>query len=156
MRHIALTTNWIPKEKPLKRTALLVAALAALSADGSLTAWADSGSGDRRAKILERYDTNQDGAIDRDEFTAGRDDWFAKLDSDADGVVTQSEFEEAVARFRESHDSSNRHGPDFSKLDTDGDGNATSAEFEAAADRLFTRFDRNGDGVLSPDDRNDG
>ena len=140
----------------MKRTALMVAALAAFSAGGGVTAWADSGSGDHRAKMLERYDTNQDGAIDRDEFTAGRDDWFAKLDSDADGVVTQAEFEAAIARFRESHDGSNRHGPDFSRLDTDGDGNATRAEFEAAAERVFARFDRNGDGVLSPDDRKDG
>ena len=140
----------------MKRTALMVAALAALSVGGGWTAWADSGSGDHRAKMLERYDTNQDGAIDRDEFTAGRDDWFTNLDNDADGVVTQSEFDEAIARFHEAHDGGERHGPDFSKLDTDGDGNATRAEFEAAADRLFTRFDRNGDGVLSPDDRKDG
>ncbi|MEX2201961.1 MAG: hypothetical protein WD711_11240 [Dongiaceae bacterium] len=140
----------------MKRTALMAAAVAAFTAGAGLTVWADSGSGEHRAKMLERYDSNQDGAIDRDEFTAGRDDWFAKLDSNADGVVTQSEFDEAIARFREEHGSSKRHGPDFSKLDTDGDGNATRAEFEAAADRLFTRFDRNGDGVLSPDDRKDG
>ncbi|MEX1108707.1 MAG: hypothetical protein WEC00_07355 [Dongiaceae bacterium] len=130
----------------------MAAVFAAAAAGVSLSAAAGSGSDDHRAKMLERYDSNADGAIDRDEFTTGRDDWFAKLDADSNGVVTQTEFDEAIAQFREEH-GSERRGPDFSKLDSDEDGNATRAEFEAAAERMFTRFDQNGDGVLSPDDR---
>jgi Ca2+-binding EF-hand superfamily protein len=132
----------------------MTAALAVVAAGIGLPAVADSGSGEHRARMLERYDTNQDGAIDRDEFMAGRDDWFTKLDGDGDGVISQAEFDEAIARLREEH-GSKRHGPDFSKLDTDGDGSATRAEFDAAAERLFTRFDRNNDGILSPEDRKD-
>ncbi|MEX0807422.1 MAG: hypothetical protein WD044_01720 [Dongiaceae bacterium] len=130
----------------------MAAAFAAATAGISLSAAAGSGSDDHRAKMLERYDSNSDGAIDRNEFISGRDDWFAKLDADGDGVVTETEFDDAIAQFRAEH-GSERRAPDFSKIDSDEDGNATQAEFEAAAERMFTRFDRNGDGVLSPDDR---
>ncbi|MDZ4737188.1 MAG: EF-hand domain-containing protein [Rhodospirillaceae bacterium] len=131
----------------MNRAILMAAVFAAATAGVSLSATAGSGS-----KMLERYDSNADGAIDRDEFMTGRDDWFAKLDANNDGVVTETEFDEAIAQFR-TETGSERRGPDFSKIDSDEDGSATRAEFEAAAERMFTRFDRNGDGVLSPDDR---
>lgn len=136
----------------MNRAILMAALFAAATAGASLSATAGSGSDEHRSKMLERYDSNADGAIDRDEFMTGRNDWFAKLDANSDGVVTETEFDEAIAQFR-TESGSERRGPDFSKIDSDEDGSATRAEFEAAAERMFTRFDRNGDGVLSPDDR---
>jgi len=37
-------------------------------------------------------DTNEDGAVSRDEFLAGSEGWFAMLDSNADGAVTPEDF----------------------------------------------------------------
>ena len=118
--------------------------------------------GEHRAKILERLDANKDGAIDRAEFMAGRDDRFAMLDGNGDGTVIEAEFDAAAARFRAEHGMGEgghgaghqgRHGEWFARIDADGDGSVTRGEFDDAAERMFARFDRNGDGVLSPEDR---
>ena len=47
-----------------------------------------------------------------------------------------------------------RSGPmdTFDHADANGDGRITLAEFKAARDREFSRFDRNGDGVVSQAD----
>ena len=37
-------------------------------------------------------DTDGDGAVSRDEFLARTPDWFAMMDRDADGKVTQQDF----------------------------------------------------------------
>ena len=134
--------------------------------------------GEHRAKIMERLDTNKDGAIDRAEFMAGRDAGFAMLDGpgvraargdrcsrlggNGDGTGIEAEFDAAAARFREEHGMGEgghdaghqgRHGEWFARIDADGDGSVTRDEFDDAAERMFARFDRNGDGVLSPEDR---
>jgi len=49
-----------------------------------------------------------------------------------------------------------RGGHDMMKAaDTDGDGNISKAEFAAIGEKHFARMDKNGDGVLSPDERPD-
>jgi Ca2+-binding EF-hand superfamily protein len=135
-------------------TAVALATATALS----LPASAESEGKDHGARMMERLDTNKDGVIDRTEFMAARDDKFASMDGDGDGAITEAELEAAIARFHDEHgtDSGGKHrGPDFGRLDADGDGAVTRTEFDDAAERMFARFDRNGDGVLSPEDRKD-
>jgi Ca2+-binding EF-hand superfamily protein len=135
-------------------SAIALALLTAIAAAATAPALADGG--DHRARMLGLFDTNEDGAIDRAEFMAGHDERYARMDADGDGAVTQAEFDEAVMRFRAEHgiDAGGRHrGPDFRRFDVNGDGGVTRAEFDEAAERMFGHLDRNGDGVLSPEDR---
>ncbi|UHS62778.1 EF-hand domain-containing protein [Agrobacterium vaccinii] len=43
----------------------------------------------------------------------------------------------------------------FSMVDTDGNGQISKAEFTAAGEKMFTRLDKNNDGVISIDDMPD-
>ena len=43
----------------------------------------------------------------------------------------------------------------FAMVDTDGNGQISKAEFTAAGEKMFTRLDKNNDGVISIDDMPD-
>lgn len=45
-----------------------------------------------------------------------------------------------------------RGGPNLARLDTDGNGTISMDEFTANSDRMFKRFDRNGDGKIDQAD----
>jgi hypothetical protein len=75
---------------------LLVAAAAGF-------AFADKGDGDgkrgdRKAKLLEKYDANKDGELDKAELATMKKERaakrFAKLDTNKDGVLSLAEFEQ--------------------------------------------------------------
>lgn len=51
--------------------------------------------GAKRAAVgmtLDFNDTNQDGAVSRDEFIARTADWFGMIDRNGDGIVTTADF----------------------------------------------------------------
>lgn len=141
----------------------LIFALAALTLSAAMVSSPARADGDHRARMIERFDANRDGQVDRTEFMAARDERFVAMDGDADGIVTQAEWDAAVAAYRAEHATDaddgkdgDRHARWFGKIDADGDGSVTRAEFEAAAERMFGRFDRNGDGILTEEDRKEG
>lgn len=134
---------------------------------------ADADAHQRRGKRLMKMDTNQDGALTRDELSAG----FAakvtrkleRIDANKDGYIDRDEMTKMRAKFAERR--AQRHmnlSPEkqakraarfeakmerrFAKVDTDGDGRLGVAEMHAAAnrrvDRMFERLDTNRDGVL--------
>ena len=105
-----------------------------------------------RAAMMERYDTNKDGKIDKAEFMAAAADRFAKLDTGNRGSVSQSDFAEAVERAAQQR-RAERKTKMFQRLDANSDGVLTREEFLAAAEKRFSRLDRDGDGTLSPTDR---
>ena len=48
--------------------------------------------------MIERYDANKDGKVDRAEFVDGPTPLFDKIDSNGDGVISKAELEAAQAK----------------------------------------------------------
>ncbi|HFA59522.1 MAG TPA: hypothetical protein ENJ83_02415 [Rhodospirillales bacterium] len=95
------------------------------------------------AAMLRSFDLDGDGRVTRDEALRARTEQLGKYDTDGDGKLSLQEYEQAwldstrpmmVRRFQ-MHDS-------------DADGRVTREEFGAVVDRMFWRFDRNGDGAI--------
>jgi Ca2+-binding EF-hand superfamily protein len=97
-----------------------------------------------------RYDTNKDGAVDRDEWNAGQEARFKRLDTNGDGKLSQDElFARTPAAGNSvlpSDRQANRQSSYFQRLDTDKDGVVTLMEFIAQGERNFVRcdLDKNG------------
>ena len=92
-----------------------------------------------------RYDTNKDGAVDRDEWNAGQEARFKRLDTNSDGKLSQDElFARTPAAGNSvlpSDRQASRQSSYFQRLDTDKDGVVTLAEFMAQGERNFVRCD---------------
>ena len=133
-----------------RSTTLLLSVALALAAVPALAQPGEGGphGGPHGGRMLERFDSDKDGAISPQEFATARAANFARLDADGDGRIARQDFPDAVARAREE-----RAERMFEELDADKDGVLTKAEFEAHSSRAFARMDRNGDGKLSPEDR---
>ena len=89
--------------------------------------------GDKSAKVLKRFDTNQNGQLDPDEQKAAdqsRQELFQRLhgkyDTDQDGKLSESE--KAARRA----DLANHRKETITKFDKDGDGRLNSEEKKAA------------------------
>ncbi|RUX99129.1 signal transduction protein, partial [Mesorhizobium sp. M2A.F.Ca.ET.040.01.1.1] len=76
-------------------------------------------------RILQRLDTNSDGAISKDEMLAARERLFKRLDRNGDGVIDGNEIETARQAI---------------------DDRALAAE--AGLGNRWRRMDRNGDGKV--------
>ncbi|MGE9269343.1 MAG: EF-hand domain-containing protein [Verrucomicrobiales bacterium] len=150
--------------------------LAVLGAGSVLAQTPDSRDSERKrgvgrsgfGEFLTRADTDQDGAVSREEFFAleriaglsadQQNEIFSRLDKDGDGLIRQNDLE-APGRPQD------RKGglPSLRELDVDQDGVISFEEFEKSpfVQRLpeerrrafFEKLDQNGDGVLSPEDR---
>jgi Ca2+-binding EF-hand superfamily protein len=139
----------------------VVAAILGFGAAATIGSTGHAQTADHPARLIQTLDLNRDGALDRAEFLAARTDKFETVDADSNGVISRDEFDAVVERFRALHgledvDGQTRNSPVFGALDSDGDNLISQAEFDAAAEALFLRFDRNGDGLLTPEDRSEG
>lgn len=91
---------------------------------------------------LMAMDTNGDGAISRGEAEAARRFQFGRLDSDADGYLSEAERAAAPGSGRMLNQI----------RDADDDGRLSRAEVMAAPYRGFDRLDANSDGTLSAEE----
>lgn len=135
--------------KTLTWSALVAAAFVATiplaqARDGGPGPHGRMGGGMMGERLMERYDTNGDGRVTREEVDAVQTERFAGAGDDGMSI---SEFE---ALYNREH--RERMVRAFQRLDRDGDGQVTREEFDGTVDRMFSRFDRNDDGALSRED----
>jgi Ca2+-binding EF-hand superfamily protein len=140
--------------------AVIVASLAALAGMAfANSAFADSeggcsyhrgghGMSERIREFVERYDANKDGKITQQEIDQNRAAWIAEFDTDKDLALTLQEFERLWLKAR--HLQMVRA---FQMFDRDGDGKVTLEEYQRPLAEMVEEHDRNGDGVLSKEDR---
>lgn len=122
---------------------------------------AQSQSVEHPARLIQKLDANHDGALDRTEFRAARNDKFDVVDTNEDEVISRGEYEIVVARFQALHglDRNSESGTQstvFDRVDADNDDRVIRDEFNDAADRMFSRLDANEDGLLTVEDGFDG
>jgi Ca2+-binding EF-hand superfamily protein len=96
----------------------------------------------------ERYDVNKDGKITQQEIDQNRAAWIAEFDTDKDPGLTLKEFEALWLKARHL-----RMVRAFQMFDRDGDGKVTLEEYQRPLAEVVEEHDRNGDGVLSKEDR---
>ena len=104
--------------------------------------------GQRRfERLLESYDSNEDGKLTQAEIDAVRAERHTRFDSDNDGSLTLQEYEALwLDAMRE------RMVDRFQSHDDDGDGRVTAEEFGERFSRMVARRDRDGDGEITRED----
>jgi hypothetical protein len=88
---------------------------------------------------MMRYDTNNDGWVDRAEWNAGQEARFKELDTNKDGKLSQDELfartPAAAGNVLPSDRQFERQTAYFQRVDTDKDGFVSKGELIAHADR---------------------
>jgi Ca2+-binding EF-hand superfamily protein len=102
-------------------------------------------------RFAERYDANDDGKISQEEINTNRTEWHKKFDTDGNGTLSLKEFEALWLEAKRQ-----RMVRAFQRLDEDGDAAMTLEEYLEPLSDAVERWDRNGDGVLSREDRRSG
>lgn len=129
----------------------------------------------RQDALFTEIDANKDGSITPKEM---RDFRRAKMEAfraanprperaNAEGMDGKKGGPEHAERDGKRHEGRKHEGREggkrpggrvnamFSMVDTDGNGQISKAEFTAAGEKMFTRLDKNNDGVISIDDMPD-
>jgi hypothetical protein len=129
----------------------------ALAASLSLTSMATPAAADRGHRwhhgggmmgLAERYDANQDGKISQEEIDGNRTRWHGEFDTDKNGTLSLDEFEKLWLKARRE-----QMVREFQHFDRDGNAAVTLKEYRRPMADIVRNMDRNGDGVLSRDDR---
>ncbi len=92
--------------------------------------------------MMERFDTNSDGRISKDEAPEALWERLSQLDGNGDGTIEASEWPKFGAKGR-----GDRRKALFSHADRDGDGKISSEEAGERWERL-SKLDKNGDGAI--------
>lgn len=104
------------------------------------------------------YDANEDGEVTREEFSNSRRSTFYLTDENRDGKLSADEY---LAEFEDRLDqtiTSSRRGQikqtyvRFGALDDNKDNKMTFEEFQISGKRIFTRWDKNDDNLVSTAD----
>lgn len=135
-----------------------VAATITMAVAVPATAQDPSARGHGKGEFMETYDVNKDGKVAGDEFSALRGENYKELDLNRDGQVNEMEYvaeydfrldrelaEQRARQIRQAH-------VRFGVLDTDRNAAMSEAEFKASGDRMFSRLDTNGDGLVDSKD----
>ena len=98
--------------------------------------------------FAKRYDGDGDGKISQEDVDSNRAEWHKKFDTDGNGTLSLKEFESLWLEAKRQ-----RMVRSFQRFDADGDAQMTLDEYQEPMANIVERWDRNGDGVLSKDDR---
>ena len=99
-------------------------------------------------EMLANVDTNDDGALSQEEIDAAVDSRFTEFDANTDGDLSLEEFQALWAEITQP-----MAVRAFQFLDPNGDATVGRDELDDRFGSVVARFDRNDDGMLSPDDR---
>jgi Ca2+-binding EF-hand superfamily protein len=136
---------------PMQKTIAVIAGFAALAGAAGLALAQDS-SRERGQFGMFQADSNNDGVLTRQEFDAGRDTRFARLDADNNGQLTREEMRAMRGEHADRGDRHGRHRGGMHGLrsaDANNDGNITRDEFLAGPLEHFNRLDADHNGVIS-------
>lgn len=134
----------------MRKFLLIAASVAALGAVG--VAVAQDGPPHRGLDMLFSADANNDGAVTRQEFDAGRDAHFRQADGNNDGQLARDEMRAMHGRHGGEHHRGG-HAGHLARADANNDGAITRDEFLARPTQMFSRLDANNDGVISQNER---
>ena len=112
----------------------------------------------RKKGMMRKYDTDQNGAITHEEFSAKRRADFDGTDENGDGKLNLEEYvlefgnrlDEAIEKARKKK--LERAKVRFGVLDKDGNGGISFEEYQVSGQKMFSRHDTNEDGVVSESD----
>jgi Ca2+-binding EF-hand superfamily protein len=133
----------------LAGAALVLTASAALAdsrGDGDRAHGAERRA-ERIAAMFDRFDADKDGVITEAEIEAARATRLAAADTNGDGALSAEEFTaRAVARAAE------RAGRMFARFDADGDGRLSDAEMQPRRGGMMAWLDADKDGTITRDE----
>ena len=98
--------------------------------------------------FFKTVDADEDGKVAQAEIDKALADRMARYDTNKDGKLSLTEFEGVWLEL-----SRPLMVRGFQRLDPDGDSAITEDELASRFGRIVERFDRNGDGVLTRQDR---
>ena len=112
----------------------------------------------RAVERVERLDANSDGTVTADERRAAMEARrgermnarFAKLDANSDGSISRAEFDAGHAERGQRM--GRRGGGRMERVDR-AERTVTVADARARAEQAFTRMDKDGDGVVTREER---
>ncbi len=146
-----------------RRLIPLVLAVAAGITAGA--AWADDmasfatggyAKGLRTREMMHMIDSNGDGMVSEDEWTAFQERVFAALDKDHSGVVDEKEFtgpqSDALAFATAGFSHGLKTNAMFRKIDTDNDGTISRDEFVKYQMKIFEMMDTGKKRMIGPTD----
>jgi len=93
--------------------------------------------------LIEKFDTNHDGSISKDEIDAVRAEQLKTYDKDGNGTLSLEEY-----KVMWTDQMQRPMVRSFQSFDTDGNAQVTQDELDARIDRIVQRLDRNHDGVI--------
>ena len=138
--------------------AVLATAFASHAIADDMTSFATGGfaSGLMTMDMMHKMDTNHDGMVSKDEWTAFQEKMFAALDKDKSGYVDEKEFlavsNENLAFATAAYVQGLGTKEMFAKLDTNHDGKISHDEFMSYMQKGFDMMDKSKKGMLGPTD----
>lgn len=119
-----------------------------------------------RGEFVREQDLNGDGKVTKDEYAAGREKEFARMDADKDGGLSRDEYANdfkarlpakiaalpAGQRDAQEARELRQVGVRFGVLDSDRSGKITPAEFAYSGWMMFANHDDNRDGAITVDE----
>ncbi len=146
-----------------RKTKFLVSAAAAVLTIGGVAGIAMAGKGEgwggmhgmwgghgrgMGQEMMERYDADKDGKLTQAEIDQNRTATYAEFDADRNAGLSLDEFRALWLKAK-----GEMIVREFQFFDADGNGQLTLEEYKTPMSGMVAMRDRNGDGVLSMEDR---